>query len=91
MEAKDNFWMPKNKYFYYCKVGDKIYFPEYCEYSGYDFYTMFGLAEKGRGIIFNIPIESKKEICIQVFLNFIGTDIEIFPSFGYFTHIPISI
>ena len=88
LEAKDNFWMPKNKYFYYCKVGDKIYFPEYFEYSGYDFYTMFGLAEKGRVIIFNIPIESKKEICIQVFLNFIGTDIEIFPSFGYFTHIP---
>ena len=88
LEARDNFWMPKNKFFYYCKVGNKTYFPEYFEYSGYDFYTMFGLTEKGRGIIFNIPIENKKEICIQVFLNFIGTDIEIFPSFGYFSHIP---
>ena len=88
LEGKDNFWMPKEKYFYYCIVGNKIFFPKYSEFSGYDFYTMFGLTDKGRIIIFDIPLEHIEEITLKFFISFMEKSFEIFPSLGYFSRIP---
>ena len=88
LEGKDNFWMPKNKYFYFCKLNDMIYYPKYYDYSGYDFYTMFGLTEKGRMVYFNIPIEQKDYSIFKFFISYEKEIIEIFPSFGDLTHIP---
>ena len=88
LEGKDNFWMPKEKYFYYCIVGNKIFSPIYSEFSGYDFYTMFGLTDKGRIIIFDIPLEQIEEKALQFFISFMGKSFEIFPSLGYFSRIP---
>ena len=87
-EGKDNFWMLKEKYYYYCIIGNKQIFPYYLDYSGYDFYTMFGLVNKGRLIIFDIPLEQIKQITIKFFISFMNKSIEIFPSLGYFCHIP---
>ena len=88
LEGKDNFWMPKENYFYFCKVGNKTYFPRFYEYSGYDFYTMFGRADKGNIVVFDIPIKQTKELNIQFFLSFKSNNIERFPSLGFYTHIP---
>ena len=88
LEGKDNFWMPKDKYFYYCKIGNKTLFPNYYDYPGFDFYTMYGLVDKGRMITFNIPIEENNETLIKFFISYNGENIEIFPSFGKFARIP---
>lgn len=88
LEGKDNFWMPKSQYYYYCKFAKKTYFPNYNHYSGFDFYTMYGLSYKGRIVTFNIPIGENDAESIRFFMSYNGQDIEIFPSFGKFTHIP---
>ena len=88
LEGKDNFWMPREKYFYFCKFGNKTFFPQFYHYSGYDFSTIYGIIEEGRIVSFDIPLEN---INIQIFHFYISYDdkiIEIFPSLGWFTHIP---
>ena len=87
LEGKDDFWMPKETYFFYCTIGNKTFFPTYKFYSGYDYYTMYGLIEKGRIVIFDILIENINEQIIQFFISFNGIDIEIFPSLGDSTSI----
>ena len=88
LEGKDNFWMPRDKFFYFCKFGNKTFFPKHYYYSGYDFITIYGIIEKGRIVQFDIPLEKHN---IQIFKFYISYDdkiIEIFPSLGWFTHIP---
>ena len=70
LEGKDDFWMPKETYFFHCKVGNKTFFPKYKHYSGYDYYTMYGLIEKGRIVIFDILIQNIKEQIIQFFISY---------------------
>ena len=88
LEGKEDFWMPKETYFFYCKIGDKVFFPKYYIYSGYDYITMYGLIEKGRVIVFDIPIKNTNEQVIKIFISYLNNNIEIFPSLGSFTHIP---
>lgn len=57
IEGRDNFWLPRENYFYYCKIKDKTYFPKYIKYEDYDFLTMYGNIEFGRIIVFDIPFE----------------------------------
>ena len=88
LEGKDNFWMPRENFFYFCKIGNETYYPKYSYYSSYDFITLYGIVEKGRIITFDIPL---KYIDIQIFNFYISYNdfiIEIFPSLGWFTHIP---
>ena len=87
LEGKDDFWMPREKYFYYCKCGNKTFYPRYYDYSGYDFYTMYGLIQKGRIVKFDIPIQQTNEQIIQFYISYSRNNIEIFPSFGAYTHI----
>ena len=90
LEGKDNFWLPREKYYYYCKLGDRIYFPKYIKYSDYDFITMYGIIEKGRIVSFDIPLRkiyTKPEI-IHFYISYLDSRIEIFPTLGFFSHIP---
>ena len=86
--GQDNCWMPREKYFYYCKMGNKIIFPKYKYFSNYDFITMYGLIEKGRAVYFDINIENKDIQSIQFFFSYMDNEIEIFPSLGFFSHLP---
>ena len=88
LEGKEDFWMPRETYFFYCKIGNKTFFPKYYIYSGYDYITMYGLIEKGRLVIFDIPIENTEEQTIKIFISYLNNNIEIFPSLGSLTHIP---
>ena len=88
LEGKDNFWMPKDKYFYFCLFGNKTFFPKYYDYSGFDFNTMYGLSEKGKMVTFNIPMGQNNEQNIKFFVSYNNENVEIFPSLGTFTHIP---
>ena len=88
LEGKDNCFLREEQFFYFCKIDNKIIFPKYYDYSGYDFITMYGRLNKGRLIIFNIPLKIKKYQLIQFFISYMGKNIEIFPSMGWFT--PIS-
>jgi len=88
LEGRDNFWMYKENYFYYCIVGKKYYFAKYNDISGYDFYTMFGRVDKGRIIIFDIPLYQIKEKSLHFFISIMNNSFEIFPSLGYLSRIP---
>ena len=58
LEGKVNFWLPREKYYFFCKYENKKFFPTFFEYSNYDFITMYGIVEKGRIITFDIFLES---------------------------------
>ena len=88
LEGKDNFWMPRERYYYFCKFENKIFFPKYYYYSGYDFLTMYGIIEKGRIIIFDIPLRSSNAEIVHFYISYNNAIIEIFPSLGWFSHIP---
>ena len=88
IEGRDNFWLPRENYFYYCKIKDKTYFPKYIKYKDYDFLTMYGNIEFGRIIAFDIPLE--QDSFPQIFYFYISynhANIEIFPSLGLFSHL----
>ena len=77
-----------NKFFYFCKLGNKILYPKYLHCPIYDFRNMYGKMENGRIIIFDIPLENINFQVLRFFLSFNGNEIEIFPSLGWFIPIP---
>ena len=87
-EGKEDFWMPKETYFFYCIIGNKTFYPTYKLDSRYDYYNMYGLIEKGRVLVFDILIQNLKEQIIKFFISYNGNNVEIFPSLGDFIHIP---
>ena len=89
LEGKDNFWMQRENYYFFCKLGNKTIFPKYLEFSNYDFITMNGIVEKGRIIIFDIFIDLiTSPIILYFFISYKGNMAEIFTSLGFFSHIP---
>ena len=88
LEGKDNFWMPREKYFYFCKFENKIFFPKYYNYSGYDLSTVYGTIEKGRIVTFDIPLKNFNIEISHFYISYNDIIIEIFPSLGWFSHIP---
>ena len=88
LEGKDNCFLKRDNYFYYCKLGNKIIYPEYYYYSIYNFVTMYGKMDKGRMVVFNIPINDTIFQVLKFFLVYKNSEVEIFPSLGWFTHIP---
>ena len=72
----------------YFKIRNSTFYPKYHENSRYDFYTMYGLTQKGRTILFEIPLESiyGKQI-LYFYISYMDNNIEIFPSLGLFSHI----
>ena len=88
LEGEDRCWMPKDKYFYYCEFENKkIYSNYYCS-SNYDFKSMYGIIEKGRVVTLDILINKKEIQNLHFFISYMGNNIEIFPSFSSYTHIP---
>ena len=88
LEGKDNFWLPREKYFYVCKSKNKTFYPKYYHESIYDFITVYGIIEKGRNIIFDIPLENVKIQTFHFYISYDDRIIEIVPLLGWFTHIP---
>ena len=89
LEAADNFWLPRENYYYFCKIGNKMYFPKYIENPNTNFFTMYGLIEKGRTILFEIPLKlSLISQIIYFYISYLNIIIEIFPVLGIFSHIP---
>ena len=92
LECEDKFWMPKEKYFYFSQIENKIYFPNYFNNSIYELSTIYGTINKGRIIKFDIPIKFQNDMNegkqIHFYINYMNKNIEIFPSIGQFTHIP---
>ena len=86
LEGKDNCILKIDKYYYFCKLGDKIFYPKYYYYSIYDLITMYGNLEKGRMIVFDLTLENKSYQELQFFLSYDGNEIEIFPSLGWYSH-----
>ena len=90
LEGKDNFFLSNNKYFYFCRLGVNIIFPNYFNYPGYDIDSIYGNI-KGRIIVFDIPIENINDQSLYFYISYKGINAEIFPSLGWFTHIPNSL
>ena len=88
IEGRDNSVLNPEKFFYFCKVGDKIYYPNYFNFSGYDLEILYRDYYKGRNVVFNILLEKKSFQVIQFFISYNKMEIKIFPSLGFFSHIP---
>ena len=88
LEGKDNCILKSNTFFYFCRLGKKIYYPKYFHYSNYDLVTIYGNMNKGRMVVFNIPLEKMNCQVLEFFLSYNGQIIEIFPSLGWFVPIP---
>ena len=88
LEGEDRFWLPRDKFYYFCKIGNKIFYPKYSYYSGFDFVTMFGLIYKGRLISFDITLDIIYEENLYFYLSYMGNVFEIYTSFSLKSHIP---
>jgi glycosyltransferase involved in cell wall biosynthesis/CDP-glycerol glycerophosphotransferase (TagB/SpsB family) len=88
LEGEDRCLLEREKYLYYCQIGNKTFFPKYYYYSGYDFITMFGTVYKGRVISYDITLQIDDEQNLNFYMVYLNSIIEIFPSFGSFTHLP---
>ena len=88
LEGKDNCWMDRKKYFYFCKVGETIYYPKYEDYIHYDLNSLYGIVVKGRTVSFDIPLRKIDNQVIYVYISYLGNISEVYPTLGYFSHIP---
>ena len=90
IEAKDNCWLNKERYYYYCKIGESVYLPEYKELDSFSVMTIFGRIFKGRNLKFAIPLNNQdflnKNICF--YFSYMNNTFEIFPNFGHYFHLP---
>ena len=87
-EGEDLCWLPRNKYFYFARLGDKIFFPKYHYYSVFDFITIFGTIIKGRIITFDIIINNIEKEELYFYISYMNKKIEIKPSLNILTHLP---
>ena len=89
VEAIDNLWIPMENNGYFCRIGNKTFFPKYYENKNYDFFAMDGLIKKGRTIIFQFSLDSINTPQIfNFYISYKNISAEIFPSLGLFSHIP---
>ena len=88
IEGIDNLWIPKDKYEYYCKLGENKFYPYYKNYSNEDFNSLFGVIDKGRIAIFDIKLEILEKQNLFFYISYMNNICEIFPITGFFTRIP---
>ena len=88
LEGIDNLWIIKEPYKYFCKIGNKIYYPKIVNSSSNDFITLFGIFKRGKILIFDIEIEKIETQTIYMFISFFNGSYEIFTNPGYLTHLP---
>ena len=88
LEGVDNLWITNEKYNYFCKIGNKTFYPIIKDYSANDFISMYGLFAKSKIIIFDIHLEELEEQIIYLFIKFNKDTYEIFTTQGYLTRLP---
>ena len=88
LEGEDRCWLPSEKFYYFCKYGDSIFYPNFYFYSGYDFITMYGIINKGRIVVFDILLNNNELQQLHFFISYENIVSEIFPFFDPSTHIP---
>ena len=89
LEGVDNLWIPKVKYFYFCVYANKTFISKTITYSKNDFYSLFGLIDKGKIIAFDIPLKNIEKQTIYFYISFNNINFEIFPNLGNFINIPL--
>ena len=87
LEGEDKCWLPREKYNYYCKIGNHKFFPKYYNNSVYNFKTLYGIIDKGRIAVFDIILKNVDIQSLFFYISYLGNDIQIFPSFFYLTHL----
>ena len=88
LEGIDNIWLPMEKYFYFCLLGNKTFVPKTVNYPNNDFNSLFGLVDKGKIHIFEIPLENIDKQTFSIYLSYMNTICEIFPIQGFFSNLP---
>ena len=89
LEAIDNLWLPRENYSYFIKLGNKIISPKIFENPNYDFFTLDGLTQKGRTIVFEIPLGTiNLPQTLYFYISYMDNEKEVFTSLGRFSHIP---
>ena len=87
LEGIDNLWITKD-YKYFCKIGNKTYYPEIVKYNSHDLITLFGIFDEGKVIIFNIKLEEIFTHIIYMYISFFNISTEIFSNPGYLSRLP---
>ena len=89
IEARDNCWMEVEKYYYYCVINYEKHLPSYEIIDSISIKTMFGTIIKGRIVYFDIPLKDKYiNYDFKFHFCYMNKTKEIFPTFGYFCHVP---
>ena len=88
LKGEEKFWLPKDKYYYYCKIGHNIFYPRYLYYEDLDFIALGGAIIKGRIISFDITLEIKGKEKLFFYIVYDSNIIEIFPSLFWTNHLP---
>ena len=87
IEGIDSLWIPKINYYYFCEFGNKTFYPIYEYYSPRDFNSLYGVIEKGRILIFDIPLENIENEVFHFYIFYKNDYCEIFPIPGELTHL----
>ena len=88
LEGLDNLWFQKEKYFYFCLIGNKTINAKIEVYRNKDLNSLFGIVEKGKIIIFDIELEQIEKQYIQFYISYLNQSFEILTTQGYFSNIP---
>ena len=89
IEGIDYFWLPKSKYYYFCKCGNKSFYPTYQNYTKEIFDSLFGFISTSRIVIFDIDLENIEHNILQFYISINNVSWEIFPNPRLSTRIPI--
>ena len=88
LEGLDNLWFQKEKYFYFCLIGNKTYVAKIEDYPNNDLNCLFGVVERGKIIIFDIDLEIVEKQVIHIYISYLEQNYEILTTQGYFSHLP---
>ena len=88
LEGLDNLRITNEKYNFFCKIGNKTFYPSIKNYSVNDFRTLYGVFSKSKIIIFDINIEKIEKQILYFYIKFNRDIYEIFTIQGYLTKLP---
>ena len=84
----DRFLLSESKYFYFCIIGNKKFYPKYYYFPNYNIETLYGIYLKGRLIIYEILLDINDNGMINFYISINNDNIRIFPSLEYLDHLP---
>ena len=88
LKGEERFWLPTNNYFYYCRIGNNIFYPQYHYIKDLDFASLYGIIYKGRIISFDITLEIKEKEKLCFYIDYQNSIIEIFTSISSIIQLP---